>query len=54
MSEPDNLTLVFQRRTDDKLDRVIDEARDFKIHVTMVDEAIAEINRRLDLTELSH
>jgi hypothetical protein len=40
-----------QRRTDDKLDRLIDDTADLKIRMTASEEATAGINRRLDRIE---
>jgi archaellum component FlaC len=56
--EPDNVVLVFLRRIDAKLDRVIDDVGDLKIRMTDVEEklakvdlAIAGVNRRIDRVE---
>ena len=52
MSEqPENLMLVFLRRIDEKLDRVIEDVRDLKIRVTNVEEGLAGVHRRLDRTD---
>jgi hypothetical protein len=66
MSEPDNVALVYLRRIDEKVDRVID-VRDVKFRVTNLEEGQAgilrldrvdarldRIERRLDLVELPH
>ena len=37
-----------QHRTDEKIDRLIDDTRDPKLRMTASEEAIAGINRRLD------
>lgn len=52
MSEPDNLVLVYLRRIDEKVDRVIDDVRDLKLRVTNLEEGQAGIHRRLDRVEL--
>ncbi|ABD87961.1 hypothetical protein [Rhodopseudomonas palustris] len=49
--EPDNLVLVYLRRLDEKLDRVLDDAHDLKVRMTAVEESIAGVNRRLDRLE---
>ena len=50
-AEPDNLVLVYLRRLDEKLDRVIDEVRDLKMRVTSLEEAVSGVNRRMDRFE---
>ncbi|MCO5131105.1 MAG: hypothetical protein M9932_11130 [Xanthobacteraceae bacterium] len=49
--EPDNMILVYLRRFDEKLDRVIDDMRDLKIRATAVEEGLVGIHRRLDRLE---
>jgi uncharacterized coiled-coil protein SlyX len=63
--EPENLILVYLRRIDEKLDRVIADVGDLKTRLTAVEErvarldwrfadsevAIAGVNRRLDRVE---
>jgi hypothetical protein len=58
MAEPENLTLVYLRRIDEKLDRVIADVQDLKVRVTLLEErfatqeaAIAGVNRRIDRVE---
>jgi hypothetical protein len=51
MSEPDNVVLVYLRRIDEKVDRVIDDLRDIKVRVTNLEEGQAGIQRRLDRVE---
>ena len=46
--EPDNIYLVYLRRLDEKMDRLIDEVRDLKVRMTGVEEGMAGINRRID------
>jgi archaellum component FlaC len=57
-SEPDNPMLVFPRRIDAKVDRVIEDLRDLKVRATDVEErlakvdlSIAGVNRRIDRVE---
>lgn len=49
--EPESLVLVFLRRLDSKMDRVLDDLRDLKVRVTAAEEAIVGINRRMDRVE---
>ena len=58
MAEPDNLVLVYLRRIDQKVDRLIDNEQDLKIRMTDCEErlakvelSIAGINRRCDRIE---
>ena len=51
-TEPDSIVLVYLRRFDEKLDRVIDEMRDVKVRLTAVEEGLAGVNRRLDRLEI--
>ena len=51
MPEPDNVVLVYLRRIDEKVDRVIDDVRDIKLRVTNLEEGQAGIQRRLDRVE---
>jgi hypothetical protein len=46
--EPDNIVLIYLRRIDEKLDRVVDDVRDLKVRVTGLEEGLAGVNRRLD------
>ncbi|HEY8332194.1 MAG TPA: hypothetical protein VIQ05_00245 [Tardiphaga sp.] len=50
--ELDNLVLVYLRRLDEKMDRVLDDMRDLKIRVTGLEEGLAGVNRRLDRMEI--
>ena len=67
MPEPDNVALVYLRRIDEKVDRVVEDVRDIKFRVTNLEEGQAGILRldrvnarldrielRLDLVELPH
>ncbi len=51
VDQPDNIVLIYLRRLDEKLDRVVDDVRDLKVRVTGVEEGLAGINRRLDRVE---
>jgi len=51
MPEPDNMVLVYLRRIDEKVDRVIDDVRDIKFRVTNLEEGQAGIQRQLDWVE---
>ena len=46
--QPENLVLVYWRRIDEKLDRVIDDLNGLKMRTTAAEEAIVGLNRRLD------
>ncbi len=50
--EPDNLMLIYLRRIDEKVDRLIDEVRDLKVRTTSVEENLAGVHRRLDRIEM--
>jgi hypothetical protein len=67
MPEPNNVALVYLRRIDEKVDRVVEDVRDIKFRVTNLEEGQAgilrldrvdarldRIERRLDLVELPH
>lgn len=47
--EPDNL--VYLRRLDGKMDRLLDDMRDVKVRMTAAEEAIVGLNRRMDRVE---
>lgn len=56
--EPDSMILVYLRRLDGKMDRVIDEVSDLKVRMTNVEERLASVelsiagtNRRIDRVE---
>ncbi len=49
--EPDNIVLIYLRRIDEKVDRLIDEVRDLKVRMTNVEEGLAGVHRRLDRVE---
>ena len=50
--EPENLVLVYLRRIDQKMDRVIDDLQDLKVRVTNVEENLSGVHRRLDRLEM--
>jgi hypothetical protein len=51
MPEPDNVVLVYLRRIEEKVDRVIDDMRDIKFRVTNLEEGQAGLQRRLNREE---
>jgi hypothetical protein len=48
---PDNVVLVYLRRIDEKVDRVIDDVRDLKVRITNLEEGQTGIHRWLDRVE---
>ena len=50
-SEIENMTLVYLRRLDHKMDRLIDDVSDLQLRATSVEEGLAGIHRRLDRFE---
>lgn len=49
--DPGNLTLVYLRRLDTKMDRLIDDVADLKTRMTGVEEAVSGQSRRIDRVE---
>jgi predicted nuclease with TOPRIM domain len=49
--EPGNLVLQYLRRMDAKLDRLMEDVRDLKVRMSMVEEGLALLNRRMDRFE---
>ena len=49
--EPENLTLKFLRRIDEKLDRVAEDVHMIKVRLTSVGESFVDITRRVDRIE---
>lgn len=49
--EPENLTLKFLRRIDEKLDRVAEDVHMIKVRLTSVGESLVGIIRRVDRIE---
>jgi predicted nucleic acid-binding Zn-ribbon protein len=43
VEEPDNIVLVYLRRIDDKLDRVIADVQDLKFRMTAVERRLADV-----------
>ena len=52
MSEPDNIVLVYLRRIDEKVDRLIADNHDIKTRLAAVEENLAGVHRRIDRLEL--
>ena len=50
--EPDNIVLIYLRRLDEKVDRLLDEMRDVKVRLTSVEENLAGVHRRIDRMDL--
>ncbi len=50
--EPDNIVLIYLRRLDEKVDRLLDEMRDVKGRLTGVEENLAAVHRRIDRMDL--
>lgn len=50
--EPENLTLIYLRRIDEKVDRLIDDVADVKARLTAVEENLAGVHRRIDRLEV--
>lgn len=49
--EPDNLVLVYLRRLDAKMDRIVDDLADVKVRLTNLEEGVAVMSRRMDRLE---
>ena len=49
--EPENITLVYLRRIDERTSRIADDLQDLKTRMTSVEEGLAGVNRRLDRLE---
>ena len=49
--EPENLTLKFLRRIDEKLDRVAEDVHMIKVRLTSVEESLVGITRCVDRIE---
>ncbi len=47
-AEPDNIVLMYLRRIDEKIDRVIEGAQDLKVRFEAVADRITGVNRSLD------
>ena len=51
MTEPDNIVLTYLRRIDEKLDRVIEDVRELKTRVGILEQQYASISTRMDRVE---
>ena len=51
-SEPDNVTLIYLRRIDEKVDRLIDDVNDLKGRLAGVEENLAGVHCRIDRLDL--
>ena len=51
-NEPDGIVLVYLRRMDEKLDRVVDDLRDLEARVTSPEEGVVGLQRRMDRMHL--
>ncbi len=51
MTEPDNIILVYLRRIDEKLDRVIEDVREIKTRVGILEQQYASVSNRIDRVE---
>jgi hypothetical protein len=49
--EPENVVLLLLRRLDEKLDRLVDDVRDLKLRMTLVENGLATLNGRVDRIE---
>lgn len=50
--DPDNIVLVYLRRFDEKLDRVIEDVRELKGRMTALEESVVGVQRRMDRLDL--
>jgi archaellum component FlaC len=50
--DPQNITHVYLRRIDQKLDRVLDDVNDLKVRITSVEESLVGVQRRVDRLEM--
>ncbi len=51
-AEPDSLVLIYLRRIDEKVDRLIEDVHDLKSRMTALEENLAGVQRRIDRLEL--
>lgn len=51
MTEPDSLVLRYLRQIDEKLDRVIEDVRELKTRVGILEQQYASISTRMDRVE---
>ena len=53
VSGPDKIVLIYLRRLDEKVDRLLDEKRDVKICLTGAEENLAGVHRHIDQMDLT-
>lgn len=46
--EPENLTLVYLRRIDEKIDRLADDVRELKTRMGLIEAQYASLSSRID------
>lgn len=51
-NEPENLTLVYLRRPDEKMDRIGDDLRDLNVRMPAVEKHVAGVQRRIDRLDM--
>lgn len=49
--DPNNLVLVYLRRLDEKLDRLIDDMREIKTRIGILEQQAASLSSRMDRFE---
>lgn len=49
--EPENVVLIYLRRLDGKMDRLLEDMRDIKVRMTAAEEAVVGLSRRMDRVE---
>jgi archaellum component FlaC len=49
---PDNIVLVYLRRIDERVERLVDDMQDIKMRLTAAGKAIAGLNRRIGRIDL--
>lgn len=49
--EPENLILRILRSIDGKVDRMAEDVKDLKLRMTLVEEGLAGVHRRIDRVE---
>jgi hypothetical protein len=50
--QPDSLILVYLRRLDEKVDRLIEDVGGLKVRMTAVEESVVGLQRRMDRLEM--
>ena len=51
-AEPDGLVLIYLRRSDERVDHLIEDVHDVKSRMTVLEENLAGVQRRIDRLEL--